>query len=382
MCNPSGALEPHVSGPRHVNPHQLLHEIHPLLPQFDELRRTRLRVRRPEAGELAVDDGNAIFQRGRDRRRPAAHHPRVGVVALELLLERRRFPLDRSEICGVCLPGAERPEHEQPGYRRRRRHAPCPPTAAAPAPREHRIAHHRPAIPRGAPGRQGLELRHALIQRIELPPARRAHLGVRACPAGGLARLQRQQIVHRAMHHDAAPSSSSMPRRRACARASCDLEKLTVRPICSAISSCVYPSTSCSHTTARDVSLNCSKARSRSIRAGTPLTGPWPPAASSSSGSAARTWLRRIRIRAFDAAICRIHPHRCPSPRYCAMLFTTSRNVSCSTSSASSGLRRMRSARLYSGVSNARYSASSASRSPDLARATRMSGTVREMVIS
>src|SRR2546422_1320324 len=35
------------------------------------------------------------------------------------------------------------------------------------------------------------------------------------------------------------------------------------------------------------------RSRSRSIRAGTPLTGPWPPAASSSSGSAARTWLRR-----------------------------------------------------------------------------------------
>src|SRR6266571_6612581 len=364
MCNPSGALEPHVSGPRHVNPHQLLHEIHPLLPQFDELRRTRLRVRRPEAGELAVDDGNAIFQRGRDRRRPAAHHPRVGVVALELLLERRRFPLDRSEICGVCLPGAERPEHEQPGYRRRRRHAPCPPTAAAPAPREHRIAHHGPAIPRGAPGRQGLELRHALIQRIELRPARRAHLGVRACPGGGLARPQRQQIVHRAMHHDAAPSSSSMPRRRACARASCDLEKLTVRPICSAISSCVYPSTSCSHTTARDVSLNRSNARSRSIRAGTapgfmpavpfiaptPATWPAPTADSSWNSSASRTWSCRIRMSAFEVAICRIEPHRCPSPRYCLMLRTTSRNVSCSTSSASSGRRSTRSARLYTGV--------------------------------
>src|SRR5256886_4623085 len=80
------------------------------------------------------------------------------------------------------------------------------------------------------------------------------------------------------MHHGAAPSSSSMPRSRACARASCDLEKLTVLPICSAISSCVYPSTSCSHTTARDVALNRSNARSRSTRAGiVECAAPPPP---------------------------------------------------------------------------------------------------------
>src|SRR5258708_7080267 len=50
------------------------------------------------------------------------------------------------------------------------------------------------------------------------------------------------------------------------------------------------------------------------------------------------------------------------------MLRTTSRNVSCSTSSASSGARNTRSARLYTGVSNARYSTSSAAKSPDFAR--------------
>src|SRR5437764_1081285 len=202
--------------------------------------------------KLAVDGGDAIFQHRRERRRRTAHHPGVGVDALELLLERRRFLLDRSEICGIRLPGAERPEHEQPGDRRRRGHAPCPPAAAPPAPlHQHRIAHDRPAVARGASCRQRLELRDALIQRIELRLALRAPLGVRARPAGSLARPQGQQIIHRAMHHHAAPSSSSMPRRRACARASCDLEKLTVLPICSAISSCVYPSTSCSHTTAR-----------------------------------------------------------------------------------------------------------------------------------
>src|SRR2546426_1775308 len=38
---------------------------------------------------------------------------------------------------------------------------------------------------------------------------------------------------------------------------------------------------------------------------------------------------------ALEDAICRIQPHRCPSPRNERILRTTSRNVSCSTSSAS-----------------------------------------------
>src|SRR5205823_10990767 len=382
MCDTSGALQPHVYGPGDVNAHELLHEIDALLPELHQVTRIRRGVGRSHAGQLAVDGRDAIFQGGRERRGRTVHHAGVRVDALELLLERRRFPLDGSEICGVCLPGAERPEHEQPRDRRGRRHTPdAPALAPPPPPGHHGLAYDGPAIPRGTPRRQSLELRYALIQRIELRPTRRARLGVRARPGGRLARPQGQQIVHRAMHHGTAPSASSIPRSRACARASCDFEKLTVLPICSAISSCVYPSTSCSHTTAREVSLNRSKARSRSIRAGI-AEPPGPPAASSCSSSVARTWLRRMRISALDAAICRIHPHRCPSARYCLMLRTTSRNVSCSTSSASSGIRSMRRARLYTGVSNARYSASSASRSPDFARATRMSGTASEMVIS
>src|SRR5437588_905378 len=382
MCDTSGALEPHVSGPRHVNPDQLLHEIHPLLPQFDELRRTERHVRRPQSGRVAVDDGNALFQRCRECRQPTADHPGVGVVAVELLLQRRRLLLHTGELGRIRLASAERAEHEQPGDGGGRGHTPdAPALAPPPPPGHHDLAHRGPAVARRTPRRQRLELRDALVQRIKLRTARRARLRVRTRPGGPLPRPQGQQIVHRAMHHRAAPSSSSMPRSRACARASCDFEKLTVLPICSAISSCVYPSTSCSHTTARDVSLSRSNARSRSIRAGTPEP-PGPAAASSCSSSVARTWLRRIRIRALDAAICRIQPHRCPSARYCLMLRTTSRNVSCSTSSASSGLRSIREARLYTGVSNARYSASSASRSPDFARATRMSGTASEMVIS
>src|SRR5207237_577930 len=382
FCHPSGALEPHVRGASDVDAHELLHELHALLPQCDEVGRTPLGLSGAQLCQLPVDDGNPILQRGGQRRRAAAHHPGIGLVAAKLLLQRRRLLLHSGELGRIRLANAERVEHEQPGDRGGRADTPDAPALAPPPPLgDYGFAHRRPAVSRRTPCRQRLELRHALIQRVELRAARRARRCVRARPGGPLPRPQGQQIVHGAMHHRAAPSSSSMPRSRACARASCDLEKLTVLPICSAISSCVYPSTSCSHTTARDVSLSRSNARSRSIRAGIPEP-PGPAAASSCSSSVARTWLRRIRIRALDAAICRIQPHRCPSARYCLMLRTTSRNVSCSTSSASSGLRGIREARLYTGVSNARYSASSASRSPDFARATRMSGTASEMVIS
>ena len=72
--------------------------------------------------------------------------------------------------------------------------------------------------------------------------------------AGLAARLpQAHQGIHGQMRH-AATSSPSQRRSRTCARASCDLEKLGVLPIIAAISSWVYPSTSCSQTTAREVS--------------------------------------------------------------------------------------------------------------------------------
>src|SRR5207245_1890041 len=321
------ASQPNIGDAGDVRVDQLLHQRHPILPEFDELVVAQLRLRPAHPGELAVDDGNAVFQLG-----------------------------------------------HQGG--------------------DDRVADRGPAVACRPERRQRLEPGDALVQRLQLRLARRALIQVPARPRRAFVGSQREQIVHRAVHHGAAPSVSSMRRSRACARANCDLEKLTVLPISSAISSWVYPSTSCNHTTERDVSLNRSKARSRSIRAGAPATAPGPsfpvaasacpactPTASSSNSSVTRTWLRRIRIRAFDAAMRLIQPHRCPSPRYCLMLRTTSRNVSCSTSSASSGVRSMRSARLYTGVSNARYSASSASRSPVRARATRMSGTASDNVI-
>src|SRR5213080_4374935 len=349
-----GASQPHVSGASDVDAHELLHELHALLPQCDEVGGTRLGLRGAQLCQLAVDDGNAVFQGGGERRGAAARHPPVGVVPLELLLQRRRLLFHSRQLGGVDGLGPERPEHEEPRERRGRGEARDAPPLAAPAPLgQHGVPHRGPAVPRRSARRQRLQLRDALVQCLELGPARRASHRVLPRPRGPFPGRERQQVVHRAVHHRATPSSSSMPRRRACARASCDLEKLTVLPICSAISSCVYPSTSCSHTTAREVSLNRSNARSRSMRAGIPAP-PGPAAASSCNSSVARTWLRLIRIRALEDAICRIQPHRCPSPRNCLMLRTTSRNVSCSTSSASSGRRSTRSARLYTGVSNAR----------------------------
>src|SRR5438552_3242496 len=392
----SGASQPHVSGAGDVHRHELLHRVHPLLPQFHEFGAAHGGFRHPHLRQLAVDGGNAVLQRGRERRRTAARDPLVGVVALELRLERRRLLLHPLELGRVDAARRARPDQEQQRDTCRHGEAPRPPAAPLAALLDaERVAHRQPPVPGRPAHRQRFKGRDALIQGIELRPARRARLEVLPGPGRRLVLLEGQQVVDRAMHHGAAPSASSIRRSRACARASCDLEQLTVLPISSAISSWVYPSTSCNHTTERDVSLNRSKARSRSIRAGAPATAPGPscpvaasacpactPTASSSNSSVTRTWLRRIRIRAFDAAMRLIQPHRCPSPRYCLMLRTTSRNVSCSTSSASSGVRSMRSARLYTGVSKARYSASSASRSPARARATRMSGTASEMVIS
>src|SRR3989454_6831688 len=82
-------------------------------------------------------------------------------------------------------------------------------------------------------------MHYTLVQRLHLGPTCRARLEVAASPRRPFSRLQGQQVFHRAMHHRPTPSASSICRRRACARANCDLEKLTVLPICSAISSCV-----------------------------------------------------------------------------------------------------------------------------------------------
>src|SRR5439155_16496671 len=181
-----------------------------------------------------------------------------------------------------------------------------------------RLADLGPAFARGPERRQRLEAGYALVQRLQLRPARRALVQVPARPGRPFVGPQREQIVHCAVHHGAAPSVSSMPRSRACARASCDLEKLTVLPICSAISSCVYPSTSWSHTTVRDVALNRSNARSRSTRAGiVECAAPAPPPPrppSSSLPPAAPPRFPPCRITPFDPPTARPPPHRPPPP--------------------------------------------------------------------
>src|SRR5213593_560045 len=235
-----GRLQPHIRGTRNADPHELLHQVHPLLPQFDEFGGTGLDPWGPEPYQLAVDDGNAILQRGRQRRRATAGHTGVGIVAAQLLLERRRLLLDAHQVGGVEPVGPDRPEHDQSGHGRRRGNAPRALAGAAPPPlREHGLPHRRPAIARGPAGRERLELRHALVQRVELGPTGGALFQVLPRPHRRGTRPERQQLFHRAVHHGPTPPASSIRRSRACARASCDFEKLTVFPISSAISSCV-----------------------------------------------------------------------------------------------------------------------------------------------
>src|SRR5712692_8667857 len=234
------ASQPNIGDAGDVRVEQLLHQGHPLLPEFDELVVAQLRRRPAQPGELAVDDGNAVFQLGHQGGRPAAHHASRGVVALELFLQGRRLLLRPRQLGGVDLPRPERREHDQSGDRRSGRESDTAPAPhSTPARGEDRVADRGPAVARRPERRQRLEPGDPLIQRLQLRLARRALVQVPARPGRPFVGPQREQIVHRAVHHGAAPSMSSMPCSRACARASCDLEKLTVLPISSAISSWV-----------------------------------------------------------------------------------------------------------------------------------------------
>src|SRR5216117_1225936 len=115
MCDNLQGLKPHVSGASDVDAHELLHEVHALLPQCDEIGRTRLGSNGAQLCQLAVDDGNTVFQDGRERRGATARHPGVMVVALELLLQRGRLLLHARQLGGVDGFAPERPEHEKPG---------------------------------------------------------------------------------------------------------------------------------------------------------------------------------------------------------------------------------------------------------------------------
>src|SRR5690606_27412292 len=133
---------------------------------------------------------------------------------------------------------------------------------------------------------------------------------------GGLAAVavaEGEQLLHRQVQrrgHER-DSSPSQTRKRAWARASCDLLKEVVFPIWVAISSWVNPSTSWSQTTARAVSLSLSSALSRSIRrAGEDDRA---GAMSSTSSSVSRYLFRRSRISALEEVMVRIQPQSEPS---------------------------------------------------------------------
>src|SRR5207253_124647 len=130
------------AGAGDVHRHELLHGVHPLLPQFHEFGAAHGGFRHPHLRQLTVDDGNAILQRGRERRRTAARDPLVGVIALQLRLERRRLLFHPLELGGVDAPRRARPDQEQQRDTRRRGEAPRPPAAPLAAPLgAERVAH-------------------------------------------------------------------------------------------------------------------------------------------------------------------------------------------------------------------------------------------------
>ena len=76
------------------------------------------------------------------------------------------------------------------------------------------------------------------MQPVHFRTARRTLVHVAAGHPGSLAVPHGQQVFHGAMLRHLC-SSPSQVLSRACARANCDFEKLTVMPIISAMSSCV-----------------------------------------------------------------------------------------------------------------------------------------------
>src|SRR2546430_9825970 len=135
------ASQPNIGDAGDVRVDQLLHQGHPLLPEFDELVVAPLRRRPAQPGQLAVDDGNAVFQLGHQGGRSAAHDASRGVVALELVLQGRRLLLRPRQLGCADLPRPERREHDQPGDRRSGRESDATPAPhAAPALGDDRVA--------------------------------------------------------------------------------------------------------------------------------------------------------------------------------------------------------------------------------------------------
>src|SRR2546428_2931373 len=149
------ASQPNIGDAGDVRVEQLLHQGHPLLPEFDELVVAQLRRRPAQPGQLAVDDGNAVFQLGHQGSRPAAHHASRGVVALELFLQGRRLLLRPRQLGGVDLPRLERREHDQSGDRRGGRESDAAPAPhPTPALGEDGVADRGPAVARRPERRQ------------------------------------------------------------------------------------------------------------------------------------------------------------------------------------------------------------------------------------
>ena len=131
-------------------------------------------------------------------------------------------------------------DQEQRGGQRQRADAGAP-DVNLPAVVTHPLRHHRKPVARGPQRRQRAQPGHPLVQALEFGGALGAfgHVGL-ALGAAGLARrvAERHQLVHGEVGH-ACASSPSQVRSLACARDSCDFEKLGVLSIIPAISSWV-----------------------------------------------------------------------------------------------------------------------------------------------
>jgi len=192
-----------------VDAHELLHEVHALLPQCDEIGRTRLGS---NGASCASSPSITAILSSRTAASAAERplvHPCVRVVALELLLERRRLLLHARELGArrwsllqngrntrspASAAAAARPErpHARGGAAARPERHPAPP-ASGPAPAA------APAAPSAA--RRAGTAPRAPPDRPRIPP--RA-----AAPTRTLPRPAAPTIVHRAVHHRDTPSSS------------------------------------------------------------------------------------------------------------------------------------------------------------------------------
>src|SRR5215207_6529620 len=242
-----------------------------------------------------------------------------------------------------------------------------------------------PQVPRGGERRQRRRVLTDHLEILEQRPAVRALLGMRlnrrANRVGGIplqvVRDCRREPVAIQWHVDAHRFSAS--RKRSRARWSCAFVAPDVTPSISAISSCLYPSTSCSVKTRRAPGGSFAIAASRSIRSpGARGLEGRASTPSPSSSSSKRERLRPSDFLAFRTTFTVIRWSQVPnalSPRKRCSFSHARTNTSCVSSSARVRSETIRAHREKTLVTCCRYSRSKACRSPAAASAPSGSAT-------